>query len=77
MLNNKHLVKVVSGILCKTVVYYVGSIEYLLNIHQTLAGSGEINNLFQANNEGRLKEQEPLKREKKASEKSTCLEMPK
>ena len=59
------------------VVYYVGSIEYLLNIHQTLAGSGEINNLFEANNEGRLKEPEPLKTEKKASENTTCLEMPK
>ena len=58
-------------------MYYVDSIEYLLNIHQILAGSGKINNLFEANNEGRLKEPAPLKREKNASEKSLCLEMPK
>ena len=57
-------------------VYYVNSIdsiEYLLNIHQTLAGCCEIDNLFEENNEGRLKEAEPLKRKEKASEKSTCL----
>ena len=62
------------------VVFYaksVDSIEYLLNIHQAIAECCEIDNLFEANNEGKLKEPEPLKRKKKASEKSTCLEMPK
>ena len=61
-------------------VYYVklvDIIEYLLNIHQTIAGCCEIDNLFESNNEGKLKEPKPLKRKKKSSEKSTCLEMPK
>ena len=72
--------KIIGTILKLYQVYYVKSVErikYLLNIHQTIAGCCEIDHLFQANNQGKLKELEPLKRKKKASEKSTGLEMPK
>lgn len=69
--------KIISIILKLCPVYYVkwvDSIEYLLNIHQTIAGCCKIDNLFEANNEGKWKEPEPLKRKKK-ERKSTFLEM--
>ena len=56
-------------------IYYVKSIdgvEYLLDIYQAIAGCSEIDSLFEANNKGKLKEPEPLK---KTCEKSACLEI--
>ena len=50
-------------------IYYVKSIdgaEYLLNIHQAIAGCSEIDSLFEANNKGKLKEPEPLKKHLKS-----------